>query len=85
MSAGENPTTPHIPDAKPHQRGAAVGTLPIFPPAPSVPRECAPTTRAGTADGEDVRRPRCPPWRQTRLAALSKIRALLQAPFALRK
>lgn len=34
---------------------------------------------------KDGQKPWCPPRRQTRLAAVSKIRALLQAPFSLRK
>lgn len=81
-SAGVKPIDPYIPQTKPHQHGTVIATLPIFPPAPLVPREYAPATWAGTAGG---RRPWCPPCRQTRLPAPGRIRVLLQAPFSLRK
>lgn len=47
-SAGVNPIVPHIPHTEPHQHGTAIGTLPIFPIAPLMPRERAPAPWAGT-------------------------------------
>lgn len=44
-----NPTAPHTPHIKPHQRGTATGTLPVFPTAPLMPREHGPAPWAGTA------------------------------------
>lgn len=46
-SAGVNPTALHIPHTKPHQHGAATGTLPRFPTAPLMARECAPAPWMG--------------------------------------
>lgn len=48
-SAGVNPIVPHIPHTKPHQHDIGIGTLPIFPIAPLMPREDGPAPWAGTA------------------------------------